>query len=511
MTPTPPAALAAVLSLALCSFAAVAAGLPDGLRVPETGRSAEEQARVEAVTRPTDDFSKPEPFELRPAGSATVFESLNENVFSHASGNISFERELDFKVGNAIFRKFWVSSPSSTRSSDGLGPLFNSRSCQSCHLKDGRGHPPPLGEQGVSLFLRLSVPPQDADDRAALAAHRVASIPEPTYGGQLQNFSVQGIEAEGRMVIAYEPKLVTLDDGTEVELQDPSYRIEGLNYGPLHPETMISPRLAPPMIGVGLLEAIPAADILANADPDDADGDGISGKANLVWSDERGELALGRFGWKAGQPTVAQQTASAFRGDIGISTPLYDQPAGDCTGRQSACLGAPHGGEGPEQPLEATAEMVDKVNFYSRNLGVPARRDLDDPQVLEGKRIFYESGCIDCHRPKFVTRRDSIGEEQSFQLIWPYSDLLLHDMGEGLADHRPEGLADGREWRTPPLWGIGLTETVSGRQHYLHDGRAGSLLEAILWHGGEAEAARDRVAALPAGQRAALLAFLRSL
>ncbi|MEX0759971.1 MAG: di-heme oxidoredictase family protein, partial [Tistlia sp.] len=405
----------------------------------------------------------------------------------------------------------WVSSPSSTASSDGLGPLLNSRSCHSCHLMDGRGHPPPLGEEGVSLFLRLSVPPQDDGDREALAARRVKAIPEPTYGGQLQNFSVQGIPAEGSMVIEYAPLRVTLADGTEVELQKPTYRIEGLNYGPLHPETMTSPRLAPPMIGVGLLEAIPKADILANADPQDADGDGISGRANRVWSDETGRVELGRFGWKAGQPSVAQQTASAFRGDIGISTPLYPQPAGDCTGLQPDCLEAPHGGSGPDDTLEATAEMVEKVDFYSRNLGVPARRDLDDPQVLEGKRVFYEAGCIGCHRPKFVTRRDSLGPEQSFQLIWPYTDLLLHDMGEGLADHRPEGLADGREWRTPPLWGIGLTETVSGRAHYLHDGRARSLLEAILWHGGEAEAARQKVVALPAAEREALLAFLRSL
>ncbi|WP_085126677.1 di-heme oxidoreductase family protein [Tistlia consotensis] len=499
--------LALVLGPGLLSLVA-AGGLP---AAGAGGRTPAERARIAAVTRPTADFSGPERYELRPGGAATVFATLNQDSFSHPSANMTFRRELDFKVGNAIFRKFWVSSPSSTTSSDGLGPLFNSRSCQSCHLKDGRGHPPVPGEAAVSLFLRLSVPPQNAADRKALAERRIRFVPEPTYGEQLQTFSVQGLRAEGRMTLSYEPVPVTLADGTVVELHRPRYGIAEPAYGPLHPNLMISPRLAPPMIGVGLLEAIPAEDILAGADPEDADGDGISGRANAVWSDEERRVVLGRFGWKAGQPSIAQQTASAFLGDIGIATPLYPRPAGDCSGRQPDCLEAPSGAESAAFPVEATPEMVEKVDFYSRNLGVPARRDIDDPQVLAGKRVFYRAGCIGCHRPKFVTRRDSIGAEQSFQLIWPYSDLLLHDLGEGLADGRPEGLAGGREWRTPPLWGIGLTERVNGPGHYLHDGRARSLLEAILWHGGEAEAAKQRVVALPAAERAALLAFLKSL
>jgi CxxC motif-containing protein (DUF1111 family) len=185
--------------------------------------------------------------------------------------------------------------------------------------------------------------------------------------------------------------------------------------------------------------------------------------------------------------------------------------AGDCTARQPDCLAAPDGNSAQHDGLEASAEMLQLITFYSRNLAVPARRGVDDPQVLAGKRVFYESGCVTCHRPKYVTRRDSLGEEQSFQLIWPYSDLLLHDLGEGLADNRPEAGASGREWRTAPLWGIGLTEVVNGHSRFLHDGRARSLLEAVLWHGGEAEAARQRVVALPAAEREALLAFLRSL
>ncbi|MEX2409067.1 MAG: di-heme oxidoredictase family protein, partial [Rhodovibrionaceae bacterium] len=429
-------------------------------------RSAD-SARIAAVTRPTADFTQPEKFELRPGGAGTVFKEINRDIFSQPSGNMPFERELDFKVGNGIFKKIWVSAPSSTASSDGLGPLFNARSCQRCHLKDGRGHPPGEGEKGVSMFLRLSIPPQNAEQRQALATQREATISEPTYGGQLQNFSIQGLLAEGEMQIAYEDYPVTLSDGEVIVLRRPSYDIAGLNYGPLHPETMISPRVAPPMIGVGLLEAIPQEDILALADPEDSDGDGISGKPNFVWDDFAEAAALGRFGWKAGKPSVAQQAAHAFRGDIGISTPALPRPYGDCSAAQKDCLTAPHGGSAEDDTVEAQQELFDALVFYSRNLAVPARRDIEDRQVLRGKRLFYESGCIACHRPKFVTRRDSLGEEQSFQLIWPYSDLLLHDMGEGLADNRPEGEASGREWRTAPLWGIGLTETVSGHSLFL--------------------------------------------
>ena len=493
----------AALALALAMLAAPAA-LP-------AAEPEDERERIAAVTEPTQNFSKAEPYERRSAGAATVFKPLNRDAFSHPSANMSFKRERDFRVGNGIFRKTWVSSPSSTTSSDGLGPLFNARACQRCHLKDGRGRPPTTGERAETMFLRLSIPPQTAADRAVLREHRQATIPDPTYGGQLQNFSIQGVYAEGEMTIAYEEMPVVLAAGEVVSLRAPTYGVSGLHYGPLHPETMLSPRVAPPVIGMGLLEAIADADILSGADPDDRDGDGISGRANLVWSDEHGKPMLGRFGWKAGQPSVSQQSAGAFRGDVGISTPLYPRPDGDCTAAQETCRAAPHGGASAQNTVEASAALFDLLTFYTRNLGVPARRDIGEAQVLAGKRLFYDANCIGCHRPKFVTRRDSFGEEQSFQLIWPYTDLLLHDMGEGLADGRPEGEASGREWRTPPLWGIGLTETVSGHTLFLHDGRARSLLEAILWHGGEAEAAKQRVIAMTREERAALLAFLNSL
>ncbi|MEM6423394.1 MAG: di-heme oxidoredictase family protein, partial [Pseudomonadota bacterium] len=240
---------------------------------------------------------------------------------------------------------------------------------------------------------------------------------------------------------------------------------------------------------------------------DDADGDGISGRPSVVWSREFRRPMLGRFGLKATMPTLKEQSAVAFWGDIGLSTPLVAANWGECTKAQDRCRRAPHGGD----PVEVSAEALDSVTFFARNVAVPARRDRNDPQVLAGKRVFHHTGCAACHVPKFVTHRLEDQPEQSFQLIWPYTDLLLHDMGEGLADHRPDGVATGREWRTPPLWGIGRTAEVSGHSFFLHDGRARSLLEAVLWHGGEAQLARDRVVEMPKADRDALIRFLESL
>ena len=301
-----------------------------------------------------------------------------------------------------------------------------------------------------------------------------------------------------------------LSGGDVARLRKPTYTAANLAYGPLHPEAMLSPRVAPQMIGLGLLEAIPAADILALADPEDADGDGISGRANVVWSKEFDQPMLGRFGLKAGNPTVFQQSAEAFVGDIGISSSLFPRGWGECTQAQTACRDAPHG-DGDDRVFEIDDEILHLVTYYSRNLGVPARRDVDDPQVLRGKEVFYTTGCTACHQPSFVTHRLEGQPEQSFQLIWPYTDMLLHDMGPGLADNRPEARANGSEWRTPPLWGIGLTQRVSGHTYFLHDGRARSLLEAVLWHGGEAQPQRDAVVQMPPEDRAALIRFLESL
>ena len=265
------------------------------------------------------------------------------------------------------------------------------------------------------------------------------------------------------------------------------------------------------MIGLGLIEAIHPADIARNADPDDLDGDGVSGRVALTRDPESGEIVLGRFGWKAQNPTVRHQSASAFAGDIGISSPEVPKHFGDCTEAQYNCLKMTTGVQARLGETEAPDPVMDLVTFYSKNLAVPARRNVDDPTVLRGKELFYGTGCTSCHTPKYVTRRDTDDKAQAFQLIWPYSDFLLHDMGDGLADGQQVGVANGREWRTPPLWGIGLTETVNGHTFFLHDGRARNLTEAILWHGGEAQAARDAFAAMERDDRDALLAFLESL
>jgi CxxC motif-containing protein (DUF1111 family) len=456
-----------------------------------------------------------EPGEENPGGSATTRNSIDtREAFSHFSEGIGLEGEAKFKVGNAIFRKLWISAPSSTTSSDGLGPLYNSRSCQSCHLKDGRGRPPAANfpaDTAESMFLRLSIPPQNDEQRRLLAEHRVNSINEPTYGEQLQNIAVQGLDNEGHMRIDYKEQPVTLADGTVVSLRHPTYSIDGLKYGPLHPGTMLSPRIAPPMIGVGLLEAIPEERIRAGADPDDKDNDGISGRANEVPSIEQSKPVLGRFGWKAGKPTVREQAASAFAGDMGLSTPVIPNSVGDCTKAQPACLNAPNGNTERDGGFEVGGKLFDHVVFYSQNLAVPPRRNFNDAQVNRGKAVFYALGCQGCHTPSFTTGKVDGQPHLSGQKIWPYSDLLLHDMGDGLADHRPEGVADGREWRTPPLWGIGLTQLVGGHTLFLHDGRARNLEEAILWHGGEAQAARDGYAALSKADREALIKFVESL
>lgn len=476
-----------------------------------TDLTPEDMARVEAITKSAIDFAKPEQFELLQGGAGTTKKRPNQDAFSQSSANITFEEESAFKLGNALFRKVWVSSPSSTQASDGLGPLFNARACQSCHLKDGRGHPPEGSADATSMFLRLAREASTEDEIAARKDGRALNFPDPIYGSQLQDLAVPGLAGEGRMQITYTAMPVTLGDDTVVSLRKPSYAVTDLAYGPLAAGVTLSPRVTPQMIGLGLVEQIHPADILAKADPDDRDGDGISGHPNMVWDGLTNQPALGRFGWKAQTASIREQSADAFAGDIGISTPEVPHDHGDCTKTQDACLKMPTGVQVRLGPVEAPDPIMDLVTFYSQNLAVPARRDMGKPGVLAGKKAFYETGCASCHTPKFVTRRDAPNKAQSFQLIWPYSDFLLHDMGEGLADGQAVGVANGNEWRTPPLWGIGLTKRVNGHTFFLHDGRARNLTEAILWHGGEAQKARDGFAALPAQERANLIKFLESL
>ena len=476
-----------------------------------TDLNAKDQKRVETVTKPTTDFSKPEQFELMSGGAATSRADVNGDAFSHFSANITFEEEATFKLGNALFTKLWVSSPSSTQASDGLGPLFNARACQSCHLKDGRGHPPEGEADSTSMFLRLARPARTDQEREAISDYRKLNFPDAVYGEQLQDLAVPGLKSEGRMKISYTEVPVTLAGGEVVKLRKPSYSVTDLGYGPIEGDVTLSPRVAPPMIGMGLIQASHDSDILAKADPDDKDGDGISGKPSMVRDHKTGELKLGRFGFKAQNASIRDQSSSAFAGDMGISTPDDPFDHGDCTKAQAECLAMPTGVQQRLGPVEAPDPVLPLVTFYSENLAVPARREMGDKVVLKGKELFYKAGCTDCHTPKFVTRRDPGNKAQAFQLIWPYSDFLLHDMGEGLADGQQVGVATGAEWRTQPLWGIGLTKTVNGHTFFLHDGRARNLTEAILWHGGEAQKARDAFAALNKQDREALTKFLESL
>ena len=343
------------------------------------------------------------------------------------------------------------------------------------------------------MLFRVSLPNPEGDVTQG-------PVPVPGFGTQLNNRAIFGVPPEGTVTIDYTEGELTTGDGVKVHLRTPNYRIENA-YQPLPDDVEISPRVAPVVFGLGLLEAIPESTILALVDEADRDGDGISGKANFVWDVQKNGLSLGRFGWKANQPTLLQQVASAYHDDIGITTSLLPRESSD---------GQPQYDRRGDDP-ELSDEILDVVTFYVQTLAVPARRDLDDPLVQHGEELFESAGCSGCHVPTLRTGTLADVPAVSNQTIHLYTDLLLHDMGPGLADNRPDFLASGSEWRTPPLWGIGLVKVVNGHTNFLHDGRARGLLEAILWHGGEAEQSRESVQQMSASDRAALLDFLESL
>ena len=416
-------------------------------------------------------------------------------AFGFPAPTLTNDERRVFEIGDSFFTQNWVTAPASTDARDGLGPMFNAQACASCHLRDGRGTPASTGEGELGLLLRLSLPGE---------ADNGGPNPHPIYGDQLQDRAILGVPVEGELVVTYDDVVGQYGDGTEYVLRAPTYEVEG-NFGPLGDDIMISPRLAPQVIGMGLLEAIPEASIRAAADPDDATGNGISGRVNEVWNPETGSTDLGRFGWKANAATVRAQSADAFRGDMGITSSLA--PEESCTSAQEECLAAPNGGE-PEVP----DSRLGSVTFYTRTLAVPAARGADDPDVQRGAELFEEYGCSSCHTPTQQTGPlEEVGiAALSDQTIHPYTDLLLHDMGEGLADGRPDFLASGSEWRTAPLWGLGLLEAVNGELFLLHDGRARTIEEAILWHGGEAAAAMEQFRTADADDRDALVKFLES-
>lgn len=441
-------------------------------------------------------------YDVRSGGKTSV-KKQGANAYSLPAANLPLSKRLDFSVGNSFFRNPWVQAPASTEARDGLGPLFNTNGCQNCHIKDGRGHPPEKDDiHAVSMLVRLSIPAMTAEQKKAFIVD--GNIPEPTYGGQLQDFALQDQTPEGEIKITYTDVPVQFKDGTTVNLRKPKLEIINLGYGEMHPDTQYSARVAPPMIGLGLLESIPDSTLLEWEIAGNSSNDGVTGKANKVWDVEKNDFSIGRFGWKAGQPNLMQQNAAAFNGDIGLTSHLFSKE--NCTSKQSICSDLPNGGE-----PEVSQNILDFVEFYSQHLAVPIRRNMKEPQVIRGQEIFASSGCESCHKTNVTTAKRPDLPALSEQLIHPYTDLLLHDMGEGLADNRPEYLANGREWRTAPLWGIGYTEEVNGHTYFLHDGRARNLMEAVLWHGGEAESAKQNVLALDKKDRDALIAFLNSL
>jgi CxxC motif-containing protein (DUF1111 family) len=412
-------------------------------------------------------------------------------AFSYQISGLNAQEKLDFFVGNSFFNQNWVEAPSSTTARDGLGPFFNARSCASCHFRDGRGEP--FTNKG--LLFRLSSPDIGTNGEP---------LPEINYGGQLSDNAIQGVPKEVQFITAYNEQSYTFPDGETFKLRTPSYTFTNLNYGALSSTAQFSPRVGQQVIGLGLIEAISENDILQRVDVSDANGDGISGKANYVYDVINKTHKLGRFGWKANVSNLYQQTAGAFLGDIGITSWLFKNE--NCTSIQNDCQMAINGGS-PE---------IDSINLnhtvlYSRTLSVPIRRNFKDENVLLGKMIFRNIGCENCHASKYTTGNQAPIDALKNITIRPYSDFLLHDMGIALADNRQDFLADGREWRTQPLWGLGLIQTVNGHSFLLHDGRARNIIEAIMWHGGEAEASKNKFQNLSKNQREQLLAFLNSL
>ena len=427
-------------------------------------------------------------------GDTTVFDT-SPKAFGFPAHNLKDEHRASFFVGHSFFNENWVVAPASTAGRDGLGPLFNTRSCSACHFQDGRSRPPELNDPMVTMLMRLSVPGNSAHGEPK---------PDPTYGGQIQGQAVPNVPREADVYVSYEEVPGRFADGASFSLRKPIYSVTNLGYGPLAKDVMMSPRVAPAMIGLGLLEIVPEKTLQALADQQKREGNGVAGRMNYVWDEATGKTGAGRYGWKAEQPTVRDQTAGAFVGDMGLTSSLMSDE--NHTAREEICAKQPSGGH-----PEVSDKILNDVVLYSRTLAVPARRNWTEPTVLRGKALFAQASCVTCHVPKLQTGDCPDLPELSNQTIRPYTDLLLHDMGEGLSDNRPVFEASGRDWRTPPLWGIGLVQKVNGHTFFLHDGRARNLAEAILWHGGEGEAAREKFRSMPKADREALIAFLESL
>lgn len=421
-------------------------------------------------------------------GKQTVF-TQGSGAFSSMFPVITGRSAMVHEIGDLQFEQTFVSAPAPVN--PGLGPIFNNVSCTACHIGDGRGTVPGSPEEASALLFRVSLPGENEYG---------GPKPVPGYGTQLQNQAILGKKREVIVNINYEEKTHYFDDGSTYTLREPTYTVAN-TYTNFPSNALLSARVAPPVFGLGLLQAVSKEAIVAQADPNDANDDGISGRPNYVWNIQKQKKTLGRFGLKANQPSILQQVAAAYHGDMGITSSLFPKESSYDQAQYDALI----------DDHELTDSILHSVAFYVRTLAVPARRNVMDEEVQKGERLFESVGCVKCHAPTMKTAVNVAFPAVSNQVIHPYTDMLLHDMGEGLADNRPDFEATGNEWRTPPLWGIGLTQTVNGHHTFLHDGRARTLMEAIMWHGGEAAEAVAKVKALPKEERKALISFLNSL
>jgi len=420
-------------------------------------------------------------------GDETVFDATSQ-AFGNMFPLLTGYDEHVHALGDLTFNQTFVTAPAPIHS--GLGPIYNNTACTNCHHNDGIGLPT-AGDFQSSLLMRISIPGTDAHG---------GPVPAPGYGLQVQDKAVFGKLPEAKVNITYINQVLAFADGEQYELRTPTYTLSN-PYIPLPDGYLLSPRLAPPMIGLGLLEAIPESEIIAGADPNDANGDGIKGHPNYVWDAVTQTRQLGRFGWKAATASVLTQVATALNQDMGITTSLL--PVESSYGQSQY--------DGLKDDPELPDSLLNALKFYAQTLCVPARRNTTDATIKRGEALFISMKCATCHKQTFTTGVDVTRPYLSNQVIHPYTDMLVHDMGPGLADNRPDFQASGSEWRTAPLWGLGLYSIVNNPGYFLHDGRARTITEAIMWHGGEAEKSKNSFSNLSSIDRAAVLKFLQSL
>lgn len=420
-------------------------------------------------------------------GAATVFDATSK-AFTHEVDGLNERDAHVHELGDVGFEQTFVAAGAARFG--GLGPVFNNVSCISCHHNDGKGTPT-AGFSTSSLLFRLSLPGLDEHGGPNAV---------PGYGLQLQDQALFGVPCEAKVNITYSDVPVTYPDGSTVILRKPAYTLTD-QYMAMPANFLLSPRLAPPVFGAGLLENIPEQQILSYVDEKDANGDGITGKANYVYNPYTKKTELGRFGLKANTSSLLVQVATAYQQDMGVTS--YVQGVESVFGQSQY--------DNKADDAELPDSILNAVAFYVKTLAVPARRNTTDAEVKAGQTLFTQLNCSGCHRPTMQTGVDLTLSQISNQRIHPYTDLLVHDMGDGLADNRPDFLASGREWRTMPLWGIGLFEKTNGTPYYLHDGRARSIEEAILWHDGEAKKAKTAFMQLSKADRDRLVKFLQSL